>query len=260
MLPYALPLPWYRRRLWLKFAAMLLLLVAGILGGRISFRLAAAAQRNRAIAREQNDMLTFSQSGTQVVYEEDQARCRQLLASGKGYQQWPWARPASEVAAWGSPVMFARPTGFPRDARIDYLGEAGLFLHRRISPAGHERIVSLSPPAIYYFCRHYRQIGFCFSVGKPAAVPGAFPAFDSFIPHVLPLTGDERLRMFAGQPDPTNLSHWTIGYELNGQAGTIDGYLKDNDGISLDVRDGPLMNRLIKPSMSQPGPCALEHR
>jgi hypothetical protein len=48
-----------------------------------------------------------------------------------------------------------------------------------------------------------------------------------------------RLRLFAGQPNSQDESHFTIGYELGGVPGTIDGWLRDNGYIELKTRDGP---------------------
>jgi hypothetical protein len=47
------------------------------------------------------------------------------------------------------------------------------------------------------------------------------------------------LRLFAGQPDPNDDSHFTIRYEVDNQPGTIDGWLQADDTIKLQIRDGP---------------------
>lgn len=47
------------------------------------------------------------------------------------------------------------------------------------------------------------------------------------------------LRLYAGQPDPADASHFTIRYESKGSGGTIDGWLRDGDSVKLQVRDGP---------------------
>jgi len=48
-----------------------------------------------------------------------------------------------------------------------------------------------------------------------------------------------RLRFFAGQPDPTDSSHFTIPYQLDGRDGSIDGWVKDG-GIDIRPREGQL--------------------
>jgi len=49
---------------------------------------------------------------------------------------------------------------------------------------------------------------------------------------------EDGLRFYAGQHDPADTSRFTVGYEMGGQAGTIDGWLMDNDTVKLQVRDG----------------------
>jgi hypothetical protein len=47
------------------------------------------------------------------------------------------------------------------------------------------------------------------------------------------------LRVLPGQIDPADPSHFTIPYTVDGQAGTIDGWLKDDDKILLEPRRTP---------------------
>jgi hypothetical protein len=126
-------------------------------------------------------------------------------------------------------------------------GPAGafLFMRERTSPAGVRRLVILQ-----------RTVGkaprpsFWIGVDLDAALlePGtatmpprwapiqqfAF-AFSGQVPATSP-----RLRMFAGQADPADASHFTIGYELDGEPGTIDGWLQaDGRGLRIQVRDRP---------------------
>lgn len=49
----------------------------------------------------------------------------------------------------------------------------------------------------------------------------------------------DRIRLFAGQPDPADPSHFTIGYAVNGRPGTIDGWLQDDERVKFRVRGGP---------------------
>jgi hypothetical protein len=57
---------------------------------------------------------------------------------------------------------------------------------------------------------------------------------------VVPNTEPDTLRLFAGQADPADESHFTIRYELNGQPGLIDGWLMPDDTVKLEPREGPL--------------------
>jgi hypothetical protein len=46
-----------------------------------------------------------------------------------------------------------------------------------------------------------------------------------------------KLRVMAGQADPSDPSHFTIAYQLDGRGGTIDGWMKDA-GVVLRPREG----------------------
>jgi hypothetical protein len=48
------------------------------------------------------------------------------------------------------------------------------------------------------------------------------------------------LSLFAGQPDPADSTHFTIGYIANGQPGTIDVRLRDDESAIPTISDGPL--------------------
>ena len=62
----------------------------------------------------------------------------------------------------------------------------------------------------------------------------------------------QRLRLYAGQPDPDDASHFTIGYDVDGELGVIEGWLTDKtagpgwhngtgEWVELKVRDGPAL-------------------
>ena len=65
------------------------------------------------------------------------------------------------------------------------------------------------------------------------------------------LTKQNRMRLYAGQPDPADASHFTIKYEIDHVPGTIDGWLQPDDTVKLQVRDGPAV------SLSNPPAAAL---
>jgi hypothetical protein len=50
-------------------------------------------------------------------------------------------------------------------------------------------------------------------------------------------------RVFAGQPDPRNASHFTIGYEVDGKPGTIDGWLLKDLTVVLEPREGRIVQQ-----------------
>jgi hypothetical protein len=47
------------------------------------------------------------------------------------------------------------------------------------------------------------------------------------------------VRIFAGQPDPGDPSHFTIRYQMWGQEDIVDGRLDDHERITLTQRHMP---------------------
>jgi hypothetical protein len=109
-------------------------------------------------------------------------------------------------------------------------GNAILFLHERRSPAGNRALVAVEfngwgALRAWQFCYHiYRTngstFGYCPIDLRHDIAPGS-------------------LKLFAGQPDQADSSHFTIGYAIGALPGVLDGWLQDDKSIRLQVRDGP---------------------
>jgi hypothetical protein len=59
-------------------------------------------------------------------------------------------------------------------------------------------------------------------------------------------SGGLPLRLYAGQLDPHNPSHFTIDYVLHNQRGTIDGWLLDDDRLRFEPRAGALIGDSVR--------------
>lgn len=118
------------------------------------------------------------------------------------------------------------------------LTETFVFLHRRRSPAGHERIVAVRCVPHYLTSASVIQAFHPFTVTPAAAWPlGGRPTlregrFDGGYPV------DGAVRVFGGQPDSADPSHFTIAYTVNDRPGVIDGWLRDDGTVDLQVREG----------------------
>ena len=137
----------------------------------------------------------------------------------------PWKHLAESAGAPIAPVLFLRP---------------------RKTPGGTERLVYV------FVSRNYvpRVPGglsiTTFGLTAAVIIPGTATRPPEFVAPAasnygfsVPETGP--LRLFAGQADPSNSSHFTIAYEAgspNG-AGVIDGWLKDDYTVRLLHRTGP---------------------
>ena len=139
------------------------------------------------------------------------------------------------------------------------IGGRILFMHERISPGGHRRLVVVSGPTDQALDFQRQAIG-------PARWFGSItiPPFNNNIATyintaTMPLGPDDKridhmprgattqkdlkrddqfylktpLRIFLGRPDPKDASHFTIRYEVGVQPGVIDGWLGDDDAIRM---------------------------
>jgi hypothetical protein len=57
-----------------------------------------------------------------------------------------------------------------------------------------------------------------------------------------------QMRVYAGQPDPADASHFTIAYDLDGHPGVINGWLKADGSIVLEPRIGKRVNTIWYPN------------
>lgn len=118
-----------------------------------------------------------------------------------------------------------------------------VFMHERRSPAGDARLVVVErvPQRLIDIggARLFRAWVVAPATWRagPAVIsssrPNGFPSpvncsgpFPEFLP----------LRLFAGQPDPADPSHFTIAFESEGRPGVLDGWLRDGDKVELTER------------------------
>jgi hypothetical protein len=151
--------------------------------------------------------LRYTAPSDRVVVETDDARAKMLL-SRPGYVSVPQAIHMSAFYPASIPQMAAGP-------------EAVLFLHERMTPKGERRLVSFSialDPGASLYTAIYR------------------PTWNG----LQRLGGEGRVRrIFAGQPDAADPTHFTIRYEADGQERILDGWLQNDDSVKFQDR-GPV--------------------
>jgi hypothetical protein len=119
-----------------------------------------------------------------------------------------------------------------------------IFLGQRISPGGNHRLVCLRyhPESQWFTGRFFPQHNVEITCTYPgtltkwpsAHMQGAAYSILLQTPKIPP-----RVRVYAGQIDPKDASHFTIRYEMWGQSDFVDGWLSDNDAIRLVQRNPP---------------------
>jgi hypothetical protein len=110
-------------------------------------------------------------------------------------------------------------------------------VHARRSPAGHQRLLVVRFDPLCYLAGGTQPLNadVRWLDGRWGDMGYAHsPALPSF-----KLPASKSLRLFHGQPDPLDESHFTIAYDAGGVTGTIDGWLQADDTVKLVVRDGP---------------------
>jgi hypothetical protein len=197
-----------------------------------------------------------------VLYEEDPKLAAPLIAKRGGYHppQWPlfngpwYPNPPPE---WGPPAEFFPPCLAAIDKTPpSSLGgrpwQAFFFLHPRRDAGGPSRLVAvaLAQTALGPDGHEVFIGGRVIEKGSPATGINRY-AGEGRLLHI-PLLGLQRLRLYAGQPDPADASHFTIRYAIDGVEGMMDGWIREvcpteavrpgkpsRPWVELKIRDGP---------------------
>jgi hypothetical protein len=198
-----------------------------------------------------------------VAYESDPDAAA-LLLQKPDYR--PWLTPAFDRAGkphgWQSPAFY-----HPKflNELIPTKSDGTLFVHGRQNPAGQPRLVVVH-------LAQFRQLGdpginteLVLEIRTRVLIPASWSPGSSLQKlgrpwnHMLSveMKPKDHLRLYAGQPDPNDATHFTIDYSLAAQQGVIDGYVRPappeerawaggqaHDEVVLLVRDGPLWGRM----------------
>ena len=238
-----------RGRRWaIRAIGILLLLVVGYLG----YRFAPWAWREARVLYWQRQCLGYRFGDGEVVYEEEPAAAALLLARSSQYAPYPLNRSASPGVS--SPVKAAArvPSCWTQYDRL--VGRASvqagrsfgavIFLHERISPSGHHRLVFVRYfPETDTFTSSFIQ---GYNIEQLVLTPQTLTHPVVFAPRtyvIRVLSGvpahPPLVRMYGGQPDPADPSHFTVRYQMWGKEDVIDGRLDDQDQVTLIPRNPP---------------------
>ncbi len=238
-----------RRRIYRVMVASLLLGLA-----LVAWKFSPAWWRRAEILYWQHECLQFSLSPDTVVYEEDPTGAAALLAGNPNYHPYTFQR-RSSMQAPPSPATAAalgvsdwdKLTSILPGFHPSLIKPAVIFLHERISPAGHRRLVCVryGPQGDAFSAQFIQALNcdtFTVTPGTWSQAPIYTPlgwAYDVEVgwPRRPPL-----VRIFAGQPDPNDPAHFTIRYRIWGQEDVLDGRLLDNDRVTLTFRKEPQEN------------------
>jgi hypothetical protein len=190
--------------------------------------------------RKQKPLMAHRAPADQVAFDNapDDAAAGAPTSADPGL-----TRPATQPILYLPPQWHSRPDGIT-EMRPTNLA----FLHARTSPGGNQRLVAIEclpdqevvVAPVLGLTPDDRCLRFRFCSIRPATWrQSASFALTARIPFRVLTTG-RRFRLFAGQPDPSDPSHFTFDYECDGHRGVIDAWLRDDDKIDLKPRDGTL--------------------
>lgn len=219
------PPPWRRRKLVRRAAfgaaAVLVLLLAYSWGPTL--------WAHARLLHAQRRCLAAPAPPGMVVYEDDPARAAKLLASGGRYV---------DLKGSGVPVVWFADSWDRLYALLSPPGRkpaATLFLHGRTAN-GQRRLVAVDAA---WMPGGRDVLNLTWTLVDPGTVASR-PRIIRTGSFALQPTRGTQFRFFSGQLDPRDDAHFELPYEVDGEgAGVIDGWLRSDDIVTLEVRRGP---------------------
>lgn len=257
---------WYRRRRHLIRACIILsIAIASIALYRMRDGI-----KDWNLSRLEHNCVTYTSPSEQIVYSALAEDVRTLSASSEEYSLLNSTTPAIAFmpSQW---ISFRRAFFNSKQYNIGPGSTGGLnlsptvmnpviFLGERTTPRGERQLICVTfsgfggntpwdvpTQPTYPASQSAYEIIFAFStwtVGSSRTPPvlaviGEHNVF-SYVP-------PRNLRFFAGQPDPKNLTRFTVRYDLNGQSGQLDGIL-EGAGAFYFKCTGPLKQTYLDPN------------
>ena len=121
---------------------------------------------------------------------------------------------------------------FSRNGGVGDGSSCGIFVHAMHRPDGTKCLVELNLDSpVFSNGFKYYWMEYCVWIVSPVAnfAHGARADFTY-------IDDRHKWRIYAGQPDPTNATHFTFDYEINGQRHTCDAWLNNSNQLVLSTR------------------------
>jgi hypothetical protein len=225
---------------WLVPLVAVLLVVAASIGWG-PWQAYRDRQRLRALA---NLVKTDAPGPDVVAYEDNVTRAAQI-GRRQGYIEFVgWdgrPRVGRAPAAWFD-LRMQSPSGW-QIAPDDPI----LFLHARKTSTGTERVVLIHAKPKWPDQRTTVELWAMTLIVSPETGNLPTVVLDQYSHSILVDDNHDDgagLRVFAGQADRSDASRFTIGYEVDGRTGVIEGWLRDGQDVVLRIRGAdPAINR-----------------
>lgn len=221
------PRPPLRRRRWVRRLGVCVVLLAA--GGSTLWWL-PPVWRNVQVLRMQARCASFTAPPDRVVYDRDRARGAQLRAFDPRYATIAGGTAAYVAAEWADFYAVVSPPGARPAATV--------FLHERRNSRGERRLIAVTAhPGIFANPRGVFLDWYVLRPGTSLTRPKLLHNAES---HLALERRDGDLRLFAGQPDPKDVAHFTFDFEQFDYRGTVDGWLRDDDTLVIERRGAHL--------------------
>jgi hypothetical protein len=219
-------------------AIFFLAMVVVLLWNSAAIKNAAMRVRARWLVRQCEN---FELPPDTVVFESDPNLAR-AYATNSHYQ---WINVDPPYLIRDVPPL----TDFPWEPRSASVWNQATFCHSRTSKSGHRRLVVVDGDMNGTLVATVIDPGSFMVPPKEISTTGIdtprpWPKYEvlttrrwgplSWISDNNPI-----YTLYAGQPDRNDASHFTFRYVAKGGAGTIDGWLLDNDKVRFRALDGP---------------------
>jgi hypothetical protein len=233
---YAPPLPRHRR--WVRRGFLPLLAAAALVsaywwGPPFWFRL--------QLAHAERQCRSYIAAPAAIAYTEDPEDVKRLAAIPAGYRPGPAGEGSMFLVppAWSKFYGLLSPPGFQSRGTV--------FLHERRTPAGRRLLVAIDylGDDFLHAENHWIDVSEfqvrAFELGGPFSLPVEVQSDQVTRELYTPDGRRETLRLYAGQPDPNDPTHFTITWELTDDPparGVLDGWVRE-DGVDLEPREAP---------------------
>ena len=186
----------------------------------------------------QHRAMSYMAPSDRVVYDDDPARAARLLFQSAEYSSLPCA---------GAPtVRFATPwkNFYELYSPPGAKSEGVLFLHERRNGFGESRLVAVLAYAEEWRVDSQgtrpmpRLVAAVFRPGTTFKNPILSHDINPWSAPVWMDDGHRPFRFYAGQPDASDASRFTVLYDVAGAPRVLDGWLLDDDSVRLECRGG----------------------
>lgn len=232
---YAPAVPLHQTR---KFRRLVITAVLLLVMIPLAVKLGPPGIRRARLLYLQRLALRYAPPPDQVVYDDDPADYQRLLNSGEFEEQtgsYSESTAFRQSSLWQRFSELAAPPGAVETAT--------LFMHERRNSRGERRLVVVEGGMPRWILDgpntpdEHHSLVLWTTVFRPAGIFSNAAELSSAMTRIDgPADRLAPTRWYAGQPDPNDESHFTLTCDHHGTRVILDGWLRDDDTLTLESR------------------------